>query len=68
MTTSSPKSPDFILRNGRFTTLNPSRPTATAVAITDGVFSAVGDDSEVMASRPATRKSSISAAARRCRA
>ncbi|RQS12399.1 amidohydrolase [Burkholderia sp. Bp9002] len=49
MTTSSPKSPDFILRNGRFTTLNPSRPTASAVAITDGVFSAVGDDSEVMA-------------------
>ncbi|KVN27215.1 amidohydrolase [Burkholderia stagnalis] len=49
MTTSSPKSPDIILRNGRFTTLNPSRPTASAVAITDGVFSAVGDDSEVMA-------------------
>ena len=49
MTTSSPKSPDFILRNGRFTTLNPSRPTASAVAITNGVFSAVGDDREVMA-------------------
>ncbi|TCW83980.1 amidohydrolase [Burkholderia sp. SRS-46] len=49
MTTPSPKSPDVIFRNGRFTTLNPSRPTASAVAITDGVFSAVGDDSEVMA-------------------
>ncbi|MBN3819988.1 amidohydrolase, partial [Paraburkholderia sp. Se-20369] len=49
MTTPSPKSPDIIFRNGRFTTLNPSRPTASAVAITDGVFSAVGDDSEVMA-------------------
>ncbi|KVG82259.1 amidohydrolase [Burkholderia ubonensis] len=49
MNTSSAKSPDLILRNGRFTTLNPSRPTASAVAITDGVFSAVGDDHEVMA-------------------
>ncbi|KVG77346.1 amidohydrolase [Burkholderia ubonensis] len=49
MNTPSAKSPDLILRNGRFTTLNPSRPTASAVAITDGVFSAVGDDHEVMA-------------------
>ncbi|KWE46889.1 amidohydrolase [Burkholderia ubonensis] len=49
MNTSSATSPDLILRNGRFTTLNPSRPTASAVAITDGVFTAVGDDHEVMA-------------------
>ncbi|KWK79554.1 amidohydrolase [Burkholderia ubonensis] len=49
MNTSSATSPDLILRNGRFTTLNPSRPTASAVAITDGIFTAVGDDHEVMA-------------------
>jgi predicted amidohydrolase YtcJ len=49
MTTRSAKSPDLILRNGRFTTLTPSRPHASAVAITDGVFSAVGDEHDVMA-------------------
>ena len=35
-------SADLILRNGRFTTLNPSLPSATAVAITDGRFTTVG--------------------------
>jgi predicted amidohydrolase YtcJ len=39
---------DLILRNGRFTTLDPSNPAAIAVAITDGCFAAVGDDREVM--------------------
>ena len=39
---------DLILRNGRFTTLDRSNPTATAVAITGGVFSAVGRDHEVI--------------------
>jgi predicted amidohydrolase YtcJ len=39
--------PDLILRNGRFTTLNRSNPVATAVAITDGLFAAVGRDEEV---------------------
>jgi predicted amidohydrolase YtcJ len=39
---------DLILRNGRFTTLDHSNPTATAVAITGGVFSAVGRDHDVM--------------------
>ena len=41
-------SADLILRNGRFTTLNPSLPSATAVAITDGRFTTVGRESEVM--------------------
>src|SRR3954467_14812123 len=40
---------DLILYRGRFTTLGRSQPTATAVAIRDGRFLAVGADSEVMA-------------------
>ncbi len=36
------KSPDLILTNGRFTTLDPGVPEATAVAISDGRFTAVG--------------------------
>ena len=39
---------DLILRNGNFTTLDRSNPTATAVAITHGVFTAVGRDADVM--------------------
>jgi predicted amidohydrolase YtcJ len=34
--------------NGKFATLDPARPRATAVAIRDGVFEAVGSDDEVM--------------------
>src|ERR1700691_5802154 len=41
-------SADLILKNGLFTTLDRSNPAATAVAITDGVFTAVGRDHEVM--------------------
>ena len=41
-------SADLILRNGRFTTLDRSNPTASAVAITNGVFTAVGRDEDVM--------------------
>src|SRR6201984_3573099 len=41
-------SPDLILHRGLFTTLDRANPTATAVAITDGKFSAVGRDHEVM--------------------
>src|SRR5438105_14016717 len=49
-------SADFILRNGRFTTLNPSNPNASAVAIENGVFSAVGRDNDVMPlAGPSTR-------------
>src|SRR5262245_9641138 len=40
-------SADLILKNGRFTTLDRSNPTASAVAITDGVFTAVGEEGDV---------------------
>jgi predicted amidohydrolase YtcJ len=49
-------SADLILRNGRFTTLDRSNPTAIAVAITDGLFTAVGRDEDVMPlAGPSTR-------------
>ncbi|MFJ4688991.1 amidohydrolase [Streptomyces sp. NPDC088789] len=38
---------DLILAGARVRTLDPARPTATAVAVTDGVISAVGDASDV---------------------
>ncbi|MGO4377177.1 amidohydrolase [Pseudoduganella sp. RAF53_2] len=54
---STQPSPDLILHNGRFTTLDRSNPEATAVAIRDERFVAVGSDAEVMAlAGPATRK------------
>ena len=40
---------DLILHHGLFTTLDRANPTATAVAIRDGRFLAVGADKEVMA-------------------
>jgi predicted amidohydrolase YtcJ len=40
--------PDIILQRGLFTTLDRSNPAASAVAIKDGVFTAVGSDSDVM--------------------
>jgi predicted amidohydrolase YtcJ len=40
--------PDLLLHHGLITTLDRSRPTATAVAIKQGVFSAVGEDREVV--------------------
>src|SRR6201991_311473 len=40
--------PDLILHRGLFTTLDRGKPTASAVAIKDGVFTAVGHDQEVM--------------------
>ncbi|TDR70640.1 amidohydrolase [Paludibacterium purpuratum] len=40
---------DVILRHGRFTTLDKSNPQASAVAIKDGKFLAVGSDEAVMA-------------------
>src|ERR1700676_4330987 len=42
-------SPDLILHRGLFTTLDRGNPTASAVAIRDGRFLAVGADKEVMA-------------------
>src|SRR5271168_4285183 len=43
----SKAAPDLILHRGLFTTLDRSNPTASAVAIKDGAFSAVGRDHEV---------------------
>jgi predicted amidohydrolase YtcJ len=40
--------PDIIFHRGLFTTLDRANPTASAVAIKDGVFTAVGHDNEVM--------------------
>ena len=45
--------PDLVLHNGRFTTLDRSNPVASAVAIKDGKFIAVGSDAEVLP-RPGT--------------
>src|ERR1700757_4314460 len=42
------KAPDLILHRGLFTTLDRSNPTATAVAITDGRFTSVGHDHEIV--------------------
>jgi hypothetical protein len=39
---------DLILINGAITTLDPARPTATAVAIKDGKFVSVGDEQEAL--------------------
>jgi predicted amidohydrolase YtcJ len=41
--------PDTILHGGRFVTLDAASPSASAVAITDGRFSAVGDDKNILA-------------------
>jgi predicted amidohydrolase YtcJ len=44
----SDAAPDLVLHRGLITTLDRSRPTAAAVAIKQGVFSAVGEDREVL--------------------
>ena len=47
---------DTILFNGRISTLDPAHPAAAAVAIKDGLISAVGNDRAIMAARaPKTR-------------
>jgi predicted amidohydrolase YtcJ len=38
----------MIIKNGKFTTLDSAKQTASAVAITGGRFSAVGDEKEIM--------------------
>ncbi|MEM8622500.1 MAG: amidohydrolase [Pseudomonadota bacterium] len=38
---------DLVLLNGRITTMDPARPEATALAVRDGVFTAVGSDDEI---------------------
>ncbi len=48
---------DLILHNGKITTLDRTNPVASAVAIKDGSFLAVGTDAEAMAhAGPTTRK------------
>jgi predicted amidohydrolase YtcJ len=42
---------DTILFNGRIATLDPARPSATAMAIRDGLFEAVGTDVDIMMRR-----------------
>src|SRR6218665_1402233 len=46
-----PMNADLILFNGRLHTVDREKPTATAVAIKDGKFIAVGSDAEAMALR-----------------
>ncbi len=43
--------PDIILTGGKFTTLDRANPNPQAVAITDGVFSAVGDAADILPTR-----------------
>src|ERR1700749_3909299 len=43
------QTPDLILHGGQFTTLDRGNPVASAVAIKDGRFVAVGDDRAIMA-------------------
>ncbi|WP_222129964.1 amidohydrolase [Bordetella genomosp. 13] len=49
--------PDIIFHNGRITTLDRGKPLASAVAIRNGRFLAVGDDPEILAlAGPGTRR------------
>jgi len=51
------KHPDLIVYNGLFFTLDRANPTAEAVAITDGQFTAVGQEHEILPlAGPNTRK------------
>jgi predicted amidohydrolase YtcJ len=55
-TTTTTEAPDLIFHHGRFTTLDRSKPEASAVAIRNGIFTAVGDDAEVLPlAGPATK-------------
>ena len=45
---SSNDAPDLVLRRGLFTTLDRSNPAASAVAIKNGVFTAVGRDEDIV--------------------
>ena len=54
--TAQPQAPDLILHSGIFTTLDHSNPAAGAVAIKNGVFTAVGRTEEIMPlAGPSTR-------------
>jgi predicted amidohydrolase YtcJ len=54
--TTQADTPDVILHSGLFTTLDRSNPTASAVAVKNGVFTAVGRTEEIMPlAGPSTR-------------
>ncbi len=48
--------PDIVFHNGRITTLDRGNPAATAMAVKDGKFLAVGLDSEILASAGSTTR------------
>ncbi|MCY8504396.1 amidohydrolase [Bacillus atrophaeus] len=48
--------PDMILYNGKITTLNPSQPEVSAIAITDGLITAVGGDELLDSATEKTKK------------
>ncbi|MGF6647992.1 amidohydrolase [Paraburkholderia sp. GAS82] len=54
--TTSHTTPDLVLRNARFTALDRAKPIASAVAIREGKFVAVGDDAEVVPLAGATTR------------
>ncbi|MBT2790075.1 amidohydrolase [Paraburkholderia strydomiana] len=56
MSTHVDNAPHLILHHGRFTTLDRSKPDATAVAIHEGIFSAVGSDAEILPLAGSTTK------------
>ncbi len=60
------ETPDLILHNGRFTTLDRANPTASAVAIRDGRFTAVGRDARRAARWPARHPQSSTSRAAAC--
>ncbi|WP_232362092.1 amidohydrolase, partial [Bacillus thuringiensis] len=48
--------PDMILYNGKITTLDPSQPEVSAIAITDGLVTAVGGDELLNSATEKTKK------------
>ncbi|MGG3194919.1 amidohydrolase [Priestia aryabhattai] len=48
--------PDMILYNGKITTLDPSQPEVSAIAITDGLITAVGGDELLKSATETTKK------------
>ncbi|UYX49976.1 amidohydrolase [Bacillus thuringiensis] len=48
--------PDMILYNGKITTLDPSQPEVSAIAITDGLVTAVGGDGLLNSATEKTKK------------
>jgi predicted amidohydrolase YtcJ len=54
--TTQPDTPDLILHSGLVTTLDRSNPTAEAIAIKNGVFTAVGRSKDIVSrAGPSTR-------------